>query len=379
MTPPPRPLPDLPLTFREELTPHVYRALNRGASVALVGVAGGGLSNALRFMAQPAVAAHYLGERAGDALLVLVEADLWGEPAAVYRELAHTLAAAAHAQQWPRAEQAALRTVGEAALTSQAAQGGTLLAEALEHLCGGRRKRVVFFCDEFDSALAHLPAEALRVLRGLRDAHEGRLCFVAGLHREPGLIAAARPAAPDGPDPLRFVELFEQHTFAVRPYAPGDARVAMAYRTADWQPPLEAETAETLYRVSGGHARLLTTCLNYLSSHRQLAWAQIEPGLLGDPANLAPCSAIWNDLDAGEQRAAWLLAREARAELDEAQLARLQLRGLAVGGPPFLFSSLFEAFVSTLPEPPAPEPNRVPLRLRDPAASKRGFAPGADP
>ena len=363
-----RPLPELPLTFREELTPHVYRALNSGASVALVGVAGGGLSNALRFMAQPVVAARFLGERVGDILLVFVEADQWREPAAVYRELARALLATVHAQQWPRAEQAALRTVVEAALTSKFPQGGTPLAEILDHICDALQKRVVFFCDEFDGALARLPAAVLRTLRSLRDAHKYRLCFVTGLRREPGLIAAARPAEPNGPDPLKFVELFDQNTFPVRPYSAADARVVMVRKTTDWVPPLEPDLAETLYRVSGGHARLLTTSLIYLSSRRHLTWAAIEPGLVADPAILAPCNAIWNDLDPTEQMTAWLLGREAHGVIDEVQLARLQLRGLVVGGPPFLFSSLFEAFVNKQPEPPAPEPITVPLRLRDPAA-----------
>ncbi len=370
-TAPPFQPPDLPLTFREELAPHVYRALIGGFSVALVGVAGGGLSNALRFLAQPAVAAHYLGERAAEALPIFVEADQWREPAGVWRELVRAVLAETRAQQWPRAEQAALRTTAEAALASQWPAAGTPLTELLDFVCGERKRRVVFMCDEFDTPLTRLPAAVLRTLRTLRDAHKYQLCFVLGLRREPGQVAAARPAEADanGADPSKFVELFEEHTYPVRPYTPADARVAVARKTLDWTPPIDPEAAETLYRVSGGHARLLTTSLIYLSTRRHLAWVAIEPGLVADPAIIAPCSAIWNDLDPAEQRTAWLLAREAHSALDETQLTRLRLRGLAVGGPPFLFSSLFEAFVNKLPEPPAPTPGGPALYLRDPAAA----------
>lgn len=365
---PPFQPPDLPLTFREELAPHVYRALSGGFAVALVGVAGGGLSNALRFLARPDVAAHYLGDRAAATLPIFIEADQWREPTGSWRELARVVLAAARAQQWPRAEQAALRTVAETALASQWPAPGTPLAEVLAYACGDRRRHIILLCDEFDTALTRLPAGALRTLRSLRDDHKFHLSFVLGLRREPALVAAARPPEADAADPGKFVELFEQHTFPVRPYTPADARVAAARKTLDWNPPLAADEAETLYRVSGGHARLLTTSLIYLSTRRHLAWAAIEPGLIADPAILAPCNAIWNDLDPAEQRTAWLLAREAHSALDETHLTRLRLRGLAVGGPPFLFSSLFEAFVNKLPEPPAPAPSSVVLRLRDPAA-----------
>ena len=52
--------PELPLTFRQELAPHLFKALLGGWSCAVVGFAGCGLSNLLRFIAEPRVAQHYL-------------------------------------------------------------------------------------------------------------------------------------------------------------------------------------------------------------------------------------------------------------------------------------------------------------------------------
>jgi hypothetical protein len=137
------------------------------------------------------------------------------------------------------------------------------------------------------------------------------LSFVVGLRREPGRLAAQRAAdtAADRDEVRKFVELFEEHTYPVRPYTPADARVAVARKTLEWTPPIDPEEAETLYRVSGGHARLLTTSLIYLSTRRHLAWAAIEPGLIADPAILAPCNAIWNDRPGGAARAAAAGAR----------------------------------------------------------------------
>jgi hypothetical protein len=107
--------PELPLTFREELAPHVYRALGGGFSLALVGVAGGGLSNALRFLAQLPVAVCYWASappRAAD----FVEAS----SGATRRRCAASWRAVltgARVQQWPRAEQSG--AAAGAGLTSQ--------------------------------------------------------------------------------------------------------------------------------------------------------------------------------------------------------------------------------------------------------------------
>jgi len=65
--------PALPLAFRQELAPHVFKAVAGGWSCALVGLPGLGVSNLLRFLAEPRVAAHYLGDE--QTLLVYVEGD----------------------------------------------------------------------------------------------------------------------------------------------------------------------------------------------------------------------------------------------------------------------------------------------------------------
>src|SRR5438128_781420 len=117
--------PALPLGFRQELAPHVFRAVAGGWSCALVGLPGVGLSNLLRFIAEPRVAAHYLGTAAdaGQLLLVYVEGDRLLEPAALLAGLARQAVAAAHEQRWPRAEQAALRRLTAAASSGSPSDG----------------------------------------------------------------------------------------------------------------------------------------------------------------------------------------------------------------------------------------------------------------
>lgn len=366
-------VPELPLSFREELAPHVYAAVLGGWSVALVAPAGLGLSNALRFLAEPRVAAHHLAgaEAARAALPVFVEADRWLNAAEVFPELARALLGAARAAALPRAEQAALHHLAETAAGPLAA-ASTPLSELLDYLGRDPGRRVVLVCDAFDDALRQLPARLLRELRALRDAHKYQLTYVLGLRREPAALAAERP--PDEPGAAgaaKFVELFDQHTFPLQPYTPADARLALERKAVSWQPPLTAGEAEGLYRLTGGHAKLLMAGLVYLGSRRHLPWANVERGLRAERAVAELCRALWGDLAADERLALWQLAREEGGDVADEALARLRMRGLVVGGPPSLFSSLFEAFVAGQARPAGASEATTASRLRDPAAVPR--------
>jgi hypothetical protein len=209
----------------------------------------------------------------------------------------------------------------------------------------------------------------LRELRALRDAHKYQLAFLAGLRREPGWLAAHRVPGETGTGAAKFAELFEQHTFPLRPYSRDDAGLAIARKTIAWDEPPAPEQQDNLYRLTGGHAKLLIASLVYLESRRHLPWANVERGLLGDPRLAEICRAIWDDLEAADRAALWLLANDRRAELAEAELNRLLLLGLAIGGPAFVFSSLFESYVAALPQPqPLASQERPLSHLRDPQA-----------
>lgn len=365
MTPPP----PLPLSFRQELAPHLFKAVAGGWSCAVVGLPGLGLSNLLRFVVDPRVAEHYLGAEADQTLLVYVEGDRLLDSAALFSGLARQVVAAAHAQHWPRAEQAALRRLADETSGGALADPAAPLAGLVAHLCGDLERRLVFVCDELDAALAGLPASSLRELRALRDTHKYRLAFVAGLRRDAAWIAAARAGDDPAAGAAKFAELFDQHTFPLRPYLPADARLAIARKTVGWAALPSDEQQDQLYRVTGGHAKLLIASLIYLEPRLHLPWANVERGLLADAGPAEICRTLWAALEPADRRALWLLAHDQRDAVPEAGLKRLELLGLAAGGPAFVFSSLLESFVLAQPEPPtAAEPERV-SHLRDPEAT----------
>lgn len=344
--------------------PHVYRAVRGGWSCALVSLPGGGLSNVLRYLADPKAGGPQPGPAVPPTLVTYLECDSLANPRALYAALLAQVAAAARIADWPRAEQAALRRLGEAA---DPAAG---LEAVLNYICSDRERHVVVCLDEFDTPLQHAPAAALRHLRGLRDDHKYRLAYVLGLHQEPETLLAARPAAPEpGARADKFTELVAEHTFAVRPYTRDDTVGLILRKTAGWQEVPTAEQRDFLYRASGGHARLLVAALVYLGDRLHLPAESVKRGLRDDPGVAVACGSLWAALSAGEQRALWLLAHEHRDDLAPGALDRLLLRGLAIGGPAFVFADLFETFVLDQAQPVAAPPRYGPAaasRLRDP-------------
>jgi hypothetical protein len=363
--------PELPLAFRQELLQHIFPTLIAGWSCAVVGLAGGGLSNLLRFAAEPRVAAHYLGGESANTLLVYVEADRLPAASPIYAALARQLLAGARRQHWPRAEQAALRSLAETPAGADLAEPAEPLAGMLAFLCGQQKHRVIFIADEFDGILTQRPAAELRELRALRDSHKYLLAFLSGFRREPGRVAGTvqtNGTAPAGA--ARLAELFEQHTFPLRPYSRADADTAIDRKTVGWAQAPSAEQRDELFRATGGHAKMLVGGLIYAKSRLHLPWANIERGLLVDPGVAKTCAAIWDGLDANEQLALWRLAADQRDALSPEGLVRLQLRGLAVGGPAFVFSTIFENFIRAKSAPPADTAvAETAGQLRDPAAS----------
>lgn len=359
--------PELPLTFRQELAPHIFKAVRGGWSCALVGLPGGGLSNLLRFLAEPRVAAHYLGPAAGQTLMVYVEGDRLLEPEALYPALAQAILAAARQAGWPRADQAALRRLTQE-VPAQAAMAGAL-ASLLEFIAGARAGELVLLFDAFDEPCRRWPPSLLRDLRALRDDHKYHLAYVVGLSQEPaGLWAPLVQPGAGQAGPAKFVELFEQHTFPVKPYTAADVQVAIARKIVGWEQAPTPDQQDHLYRASGGHARLLMQALVYLDGRLHLPWDNVERSLNSHPAVLDTCRSLWEALDSDERRAIWLLAQARADDIDAGELERLRLRGLAAGGPPFVFADLVENYVRGLPEPEtAARPGPRATRLRDPA------------
>jgi hypothetical protein len=204
----------LPLTFRSEITPHIFQAIRRGWSCALVGVRGVGMSNLLRFICEPRVARHHLEPEHAGTLLVYLDIDPSSDAIQVTHTIADRTLRAADAFQWRAADLAALRNfAAEATAQRDPPHAEALLAQIVDFICDRKGWRIALVFDGFDDAFVDLPADSLRMLRRVRDDHKQLLSYVIGTRRELARLIARRVDQ----QIEKFTELFDLHTDPLRP------------------------------------------------------------------------------------------------------------------------------------------------------------------
>ncbi|CAG0936596.1 hypothetical protein TFLX_05477 [Thermoflexales bacterium] len=352
--------PELTLNFRRDLMSPIFRAIHAGRSCAVVGLRGAGLSNALRFSAERRVIDNYLNALAAYTLPVYLETGWLTQPTEFSREIIRQINRAAEHHHSARADQNALHYLEQ---QLDQAEPDELLSKAVTLLCRTPQHRLLLIFDEFDQPFLQMPVARLRRLRQLRDEHKLRLCYLVGTCRELTTLAQQRSAHDEAVD--KFTELFDEDTYPLRPYARADAHAAIRRKTFDWRLPPTADDEDQLYRLTGGHAKLLVAVLRLWEEQRHLPWSSFERGVQQEQHLHELCAAIWDDLDLGERFALFTLTADRRAAIRSSELERLRKQGLIVGHPPGIFSIIFEAFVKTQGPIAPPDPPVRSSRLRD--------------
>ena len=127
--------PEIPLTFRQELVPHIFQAIRGGWSCALVGVKGVGMSNLLRFVCQPYVVASQPDDRASRTLLVYLEGDSLLDATGLYQAMIRQILESAKGFGTPKAELALLRHLaGHSPADREAPNAEETLGEIIAYL-----------------------------------------------------------------------------------------------------------------------------------------------------------------------------------------------------------------------------------------------------
>jgi hypothetical protein len=353
--------PELTLNFRRDLMAHIFRAIHAGRSCAVVGLRGAGLSNALRFSVEQRVVDNYLNALAAYTLPVYLETGWLTQPADLCREIIRQINRAAEHHHSAKADQNALRYLEQQ--IDQRAAPDELVSKAVTLLCRTPQHRLLLIFDEFDQPFLHLPVVTLRRLRQLRDEHKLRLCYLVGTCRELSVLAQQRTARDEAVD--KFTELFDEDTYPLQPYARADAHDAIVRKTFDWRQPLTTADEDRLYRLTGGHAKLLVAALRLWEERRHLPWSSLERAAREDQHLHDLCAAMWDDLDESERFALFALTADRRAEIRSGTLEPLRRKGLIVGHPPGVFSNIFEAFVKTQGASVPPDQSASVSRLRD--------------
>jgi hypothetical protein len=270
-----------------------------GVSGSVVGLAGCGRSNLLRFLCgQPDALRSYLPDPS--AAIVLIPIDLYDLPS---DNLAHLHRTMLHAVYWARERltpdlaQVATDLYREHRAVVDPFMTQTALYELLLAFQSAGM-RVVLVVNRFDRFCETSTLQMVNSLRTLRDRFKETLSYVVGMRQEAAYL----------PDPSilgDMLELFDSHTCYVGAMTAEDSRnmLTNVLRAAPAQP--TSAEIEALLRLSGGYASLLKVVAQWwlLAPQRPPAPADWLAALLDNPAVRHRLERLWHGLTQEEQLA----------------------------------------------------------------------------
>lgn len=269
-----------------------------GASGSVVGLAGCGRSNVLRYLCEhPTALQRYLPDMSQS--VVLVSVDLYDLPSTnlvdLYREILHAF-------YWVREQfTPALAEVALELYRSHCATSDAFLAQkALYELLlafQNAQVRVVLVMNRFDSFCATSTPQMVNTLRSLRDRFKETLCYIVGMRQiaiylpEPALLGA-------------MYELVDINICYIGALTPEDSRhmLAAVLQTA---PVIPSETEiEAILELSGGFPSLVKAVGEWWKRTIPLPplteWLDL---LLDDPAISHRVERMWDGLTQEEKQA----------------------------------------------------------------------------
>jgi hypothetical protein len=316
--------------YRESEVRTIAGWIEAGESGAVVGMAGAGKSNLLKFLcAYPHAFSQYFTNP--DQVVVPVPVDLNNLPAydisTFYRLILRSFFEAVEAFD------AKLRKpITEFYRDTMKAQDPFLPQSALRELfflLQAEQVKVVLILDRFDRFCEVATPQMFDTLRGFRDTFKQTLSYIIGLRYEVDFL----------PEPEKLGELHELldlHTCWVQPLREADARqfIQEEIETAP-EPPTDIEI-ETMLNLTGGYPALLkATCYWWRTTANRPAvdgW----PAALGQEQSIQNrLMELWSDLTQEEQLTLSDLAKEnveTPSKQDMADHHRYALTRLAAKG-----------------------------------------------
>jgi hypothetical protein len=231
-----------------------------------------------------------------------------------------------------------LRSTTPTAVRSLFARGVHLLSHA-----GTEKRQSIIVLDEFDDVFRTLPPWPFRHLRALRDAFGSRHCYVTGTSRYLGDLRADA-------DTYEFRELFQVHTYTLRPLSPADSVRMLDHLAQKQGLVLPKPLPALVIRLSGGHPGLLHRIAQQMqrlnASPDTSTDAAIRQLLATEPIQ-EECKRLWSELESHEQAGLLALVTAGVEALSPDQQQALQAKGLTKSTPAgeVVFGDLFAAFV----------------------------------
>jgi hypothetical protein len=215
------------------------------------------------------------------------------------------------------------------------------LQERLKWICQKLGHQVMFILDDFDQVLEIGPLAMLEQLNGLRsEGNRGFLSYLIFTKRLPHILGRNLPLE----NKSKFYDLFRHNIYALAPYSQGDAIRMLQHLNQIAGNRLADNHLEQIYRLAGGHARLLKLVFNI--------W--VEEGASGikvtyfaeKPDIKQECWRILENLHEWEQEVALRVAQGSYTVDDQDVMDHLIRRGLLVKLEPVTwFSPLMAQFL----------------------------------
>jgi hypothetical protein len=324
--------------------------IRAGESCSLIGVASIGKSNLLRFLMQPDVRQHYLGQDWEQYLFVLIDRNKlakvsdWGVLELFLHEIVGSLEKAENAERWAPLIERFDKHYSEVVGSRDRLLAQRYLSRWLGAIANSADLRFAFLLDDFDDVMEQLDQALFLNLRALRDDNRYRVSYLFFTRR---LLTHLRE---DMETTLEsFYELFSHCVHPLTPYKPADAREMVNRLMARNQIPLSEPIIAHLLKVSGGHSGLLRAAFEIVQG---LSPDQARSALRRSSENYGievECEKIWNSLTEGEREVLLRAARfRQQAESEDVFARHLRFKGLLVtseNGESELFSPAFAGWL----------------------------------
>ncbi|HLF25460.1 MAG TPA: winged helix-turn-helix domain-containing protein [Anaerolineae bacterium] len=333
---------------RQDDVEFILRTTAEGYSVSIVGLSNVGKSTLLRAVCSTETQAQLLGSRAATFTFIYVDCNLMLTltPQGFYEVTLRAAQAALQGVEAPHGLGLRLNEFYQKVVEPPSEFAVPLaFNDALDTLSAGLERSIVILFDEFDEPFARLDSRVFLNLRALSDKFGKRLSYV---------VATTTPlsARNTDSDVSEFVELFVGRQRTLHMLNDAEAR-ALAVKWAQAEgATLDPHELDFIVEQAGGHASLgqavtrvvLQVAAGVPADALSQALALARERLEDDAGARAECSKLWSQLSDGEREALTDLTLEAAAAIEPARRAALLEKGLIVGNPPRLFSSLFAGF-----------------------------------
>lgn len=341
--------PEYLLTYRKKIAEQFFQMVESAESGSVVGAASMGKTRLIGFVLKPETRQHYLGRDANNTLLMHVDCNRMSEHTewGLYELMLMTLAETCevHPEAGVIVQEYFLKDHKYSTLIKD---HNTLSAqrflELMVHLlCDKINMKMSFLFDEFDQTLRDLPAKTFANLRGLRDRHKSKLCFILFLRGLPKMLRDINEHEFEG-----FYELLSKSTIGLTPYEIDECNIIIRELEQRFHFSLSSSGRSWVLRHCAGHPGLLQALFHIQRQQTPTDKVQDDSAWIATrPTVSEECRKIFLGLLQEESRALLAFERGQRDQIPPEIYELLCIKGIISFDPHEMriFSPVFQSWI----------------------------------